>query len=79
MKDIKVYTGSHCWFCEQAKTLLKRLNLPFEEINLDNEPELRRQLSEENNGFRTIPMIFVDNQFVGGFQELVRWQKEGKL
>ena len=79
MKDIKIYTTEFCWFCHQAKILLERLKLPFEEIKLDQNQELRRRLADENNGFRTVPMIFIDNTFIGGFTELTKLYKEGKL
>lgn len=79
IKDIKVYTASYCSYCVQAKALLKRENLSFEEINLDDQPELRHKLSSENNGYRTVPMIFVNGKFIGGYTELVQWQREGKL
>ncbi|MFW7379386.1 MAG: glutaredoxin domain-containing protein [Oligoflexus sp.] len=79
MKEIKVYTTAYCGFCHQAKNLLNRLNLPFEEIGLDRNPDLRRRLSEENNGYRTVPMIFIDDKFIGGYTELTKLHKEGKL
>ena len=49
-----------------AKALLKREGLEFEAINLDNDHELRMKLSEENNGYCTVPMIFIDEKFIGG-------------
>ena len=79
MKEIKLYTGSNCWFCEQAKQLLTRENLPFEDINLDDKLDLRMQLSKENGGYRTIPMIFIDGKFIGGFNELNALVKSGDL
>ena len=79
MKDIKIYTTEFCWFCNQAKSLLNQLNLSYEETRLDDKPQLRRQLSEENNGYRTVPMIFIDGQFIGGYQELVDLHRSGAL
>lgn len=78
-KDIKVYTGTYCGYCHQAKQLLKRLNLPFEEINLDDKADLRQKLSQENNGYRTIPMIFIDGKFIGGYMDLVALHQQGLL
>ena len=53
--------------------------MEYEDINLDNDHELRMKLSEENNGYRTVPMIFIDDSFIGGFQELQKMHKDGKL
>lgn len=69
-KTITVYTTDYCPFCVNAKTLLQRLELPFTEVNLENNHELRMRLSKENNGWRTVPMIFIGDHFVGGFTEL---------
>lgn len=69
-KTITVYTTDYCPFCVNAKTLLQRLELPFTEVNLENNHELRMRLSQENNGWRTVPMIFIGDHFVGGFTEL---------
>jgi glutaredoxin 3 len=62
-----------------AKHLLKSVEAPFEEVQLDQNPELRLKLSEENNGWRTVPMIFIGEQFIGGFQELMKLHQEGEL
>ena len=72
MKKIIVYSTSVCPFCDMAKALLTREGLEFEAVNLDNDHELRMKLSEENNGYRTVPMIFIDEKFIGGYQELQR-------
>jgi glutaredoxin 3 len=63
----------------QAKRLLTQLKVPYEEISLEDKPELRRKLSEENNGYRTVPMIFIDGKFIGGYMELAALHKQGKL
>jgi glutaredoxin 3 len=79
MREVKIYTTQFCSFCVQAKRLLAQLKLPYEEIGLDDKPELRQKLSEENRGYRTVPMIFIDGQFIGGYTELLALQKQGKL
>jgi glutaredoxin 3 len=79
MRDIKVYTTRICGYCQAAKRLLDQLGLPFEEIGLDDKPELRQKISEENGHYRTVPMIFIDGQFIGGFTDLQALHKQGKL
>ncbi len=79
MADIKVYTTNYCSYCVQAKALLKRNAIPFDEIDLTNNDELRNKLSDENNGYRTVPMIFVKNKFIGGYQELNKLHQSGQL
>ncbi len=79
MADVKVYTGAYCGYCNAAKKLLQTANVPFEEISLDDKPELRQKLSEENGNYRTIPMIFIDGKFIGGYTDLQALQKQGRL
>jgi len=74
-----VYSTTYCPYCDNAKSLLKRLNIPFEDINVEDQPELRQKLSAENGGWRTVPMIFIDNTFVGGYTDLKKLHDEGKL
>jgi len=79
MTQVKIYTTSTCPYCDAAKHLLKQLKIPYEEENLDHNQELRMKLSQENNGWRTVPMIFIDGQFIGGFDDLNKLYKTGKL
>ena len=79
MKDIKIYTTPICPFCVQAKRLLEQLKLPFEDIDLSRDHDLRMKLSAENGGWRTVPMIFIGEEFVGGFQELSTIHRNGEL
>lgn len=79
MSEITIYTTSFCPYCTAAKNLFKSLSLPFEEINLDGKDELRAKISLENNGYRTVPMIFIKGKFVGGFDDVNRLHKNGEL
>lgn len=79
MQKIRVYTTSVCPYCVQAKRLLQQLNLAFEEINVERDNDLRMRLSAENKGWRTVPMIFVGDEFIGGYSELAALHKQGGL
>jgi len=79
MSEIKIYTTSYCSFCVQAKNLLSKLQLAYDDVNLDDKDELRMKLSQENNGYRSVPMIFIKDKFIGGFQELYALHKSGDL
>ncbi|HXW53240.1 MAG TPA: glutaredoxin domain-containing protein [Myxococcota bacterium] len=69
MKNIEVYTMNNCGYCEAAKSLLKSHNLPFKEINIANDDAKRIELMEKTH-HRTMPQIFIDGQFIGGYTEL---------
>ena len=79
MKNITVYSGPMCNFCDAAKRLLSRNNLNYNEIDISTKEGLRDEMTKRANGRRTIPQIFFDDYHVGGFQELGELEKSGKL
>jgi glutaredoxin len=68
MKAI-VWSKDQCPFCDQAKALLKSRNIEFEERNVSKN-WTREQLLEAVPNARTVPQIFLDEELVGGFNEL---------
>ena len=79
MKNITMYTGPFCNFCEAAKRLLIRNNLNYKEIDISTKDGLRDEMIKKANGKRTIPQIFFDDYHVGGFQELRELEKKNEL
>jgi|TARA_B100000614_G_scaffold186146_1_gene167079 glutaredoxin 3 len=79
MKNITVYSGPMCNFCDAAKRLLSRNNLNYNEIDISTKEGLRDEMTKRANGRRTIPQIFFDDYHVGGYQELRELEKTGKL
>lgn len=75
---VRMYTTTVCPFCVMAKRLLDRDGIAFEEINLSHEPERREALVRET-GWRTVPMIFVDDELVGGYEDLAMLRSRGGL
>ena len=79
MKNITMYSGPMCAFCEAAKRLLMRNNLEFKEIDISSKEGLRDEMIQKANGKRTIPQIFFNNEHIGGYQELRALEKNGEL
>ena len=79
MKNVTVYMGPMCVFCDAAKRLLNRNNIPYKEINIAIEEGKMHEMLSKSNGKRTIPQIFFDNHHVGGYEELRTLEKENKL
>jgi len=69
MKAI-VWSNVGCSYCEQAKNLLKAKDIEFEERNIAHGPWTVQQLQEAVPGARTVPQIFIDEKYIGGYQEL---------
>ena len=79
MKNVTVYTGPMCSFCDAAKRLLVRNNIPYNEINIALEEGKMDEMLKKSNGRRTIPQIFFDKLHIGGYQELRDLEKKGEL
>jgi len=79
MKNIIMYTGPMCNFCDAAKRLLVRNNLNFKEIDISSKDDLREEMIKKANGKRTIPQIFFNDLHIGGYQELRELEKNNNL
>ena len=79
MKNIIMYTGPLCNFCEAAKRLFTRNNIKYQEIDISSKEGLMEEMIKKSNGRKTIPQIFFDDQHIGGYQELRALEKEEKL
>ena len=79
MKNITMYSGPLCNFCDAAKRLLIRNDLEFKEIDISTQDDLREEMIKKANGKRTIPQIFFDDQHIGGYDEVRALEKENKL
>jgi glutaredoxin len=64
-----VWSKQQCTFCEQAKALLKQKGIPFEERKI-GEGWSKEQLIEAVPSARTVPQIFLNDEYVGGFDQL---------
>lgn len=78
MKQVTIYSTPICPYCKRAKSLLGDLNIQYKEIDLAGDEKLRNEMVEKYN-WQTVPMIFIGSEFVGGFDELLNLQAEGKL
>ena len=77
--SVLLYTRKWCGYCFAARRLLTSLGVAFGEIPLDRKPELRREISEKAGGWRTVPMIFIGDHFVGGYTEIAALHRKGGL
>ena len=78
-KNVIIYTSSLCGFCYSAKSLLKRKNIPYEEINIDLDYEKRKEMIKKTNGRTSVPQIFFKNLHIGGCDDLFRLEEENGL
>mgnify|MGYP006087843753 FL=1 len=79
MKKILMYTSSFCPYCSNAERLLSEKGVDIiEKISVDKDPkELEKMIKV--TGKRTVPQIFIDEIYIGGFQELRAADLSGEL
>ena len=82
MKDntqVLIYSSSLCGYCYQAKTLLKTKNISFQEINVDEDYNKRKEMIAKSNGRTSVPQIFFGDVHIGGYDDLLNLNRIGKL
>ena len=79
MKEITIYTGMMCGYCDATKHLLNKKNLKFNEINVATNPDKRDEMLKRSNNARTVPQIFIGDHHVGGYVELRALNNSGEL
>ena len=79
MKNITIYTGPLCGFCDAAKKLLVRNNAEYKEINISTVDGAMDEMIAKANGKRTVPQIFFDDHHIGGYDDVRALEKENKL
>ena len=69
----EVYTKPSCSYCVQAKALLEKRGVPYNEISAVDQREtlIERVLAETGNTPKSVPQIFIDGVCVGGYTDLV--------
>lgn len=79
MPKIEIYTTRSCPYCNMAKSLLDKKQADYEEIQVDGNADKMAEAVERSGGRKTVPQIFIDDQPVGGYDELNALEKKGLL
>ena len=70
---------NYCPYCESAKRLLKSKGLDFEEVKVSNDDDATWKRLEKQTGYKTMPQIFIGDDFIGGYSQLADLDSAGKL
>ena len=74
-----MYSSAHCPYCDRAKQLLDAKKVQYTVHRIDLEPELFAQMQKLCNNARTVPQILINNQPIGGFDDLKALETSGQL
>lgn len=78
MPNVVMYTSTYCPYCNRAKALLNRKGVAYEERMIGLDPE-SRQFLVDLTGRRTVPQILVDDQPLGGYDDIAALDRAGRL
>jgi glutaredoxin 3 len=75
---ILIYSKSTCVYCTRAKDLLDKNSIPYQAIDLNSNVDLHQKLAAKT-GQNTVPYVFVNDQFIGGFSQLKSMEESGQF
>jgi glutaredoxin 3 len=76
---IEIYTWTYCPFCIRAKALLKKKGVEFTEYVIDGDNSAREKMTQRANGRSSVPQIFINDQHIGGCDDIYALESQGKL
>ena len=79
MARVKIYSTGTCPFCDKAKTLLKKWEIPFDEVRIDQDDAGLLEMQNVTNHARTVPQIVIDGKAIGGLDDLTELHMDGEL
>ena len=77
-KKVVIYTTQGCPYCADAKELLNKKGVKYEEIQVDKDPNKLAEMIKLSQK-RSVPQIFIDQESIGGFDDLPKLATSGKL
>ena len=78
MKKVVIYSTRICPYCMRAKNFFEKKNIAFDEIRIDQDSAQMQKMMEMSKR-QSVPQIFIGDYHVGGFDDLIEHDKDGKL
>jgi glutaredoxin 3 len=79
-KEITIYTWDTCPFCQRAIALLDKKGYSYKQIKVDGDEAARDEMAKKTKGNRrSVPQVFIDNESIGGCDDLHELEANGKL
>lgn len=75
---VTMYSTRFCPFCMRARSLLGQKEIEYEEINVGNDPSLWQNM-QALSGRDSVPQIFINDEAVGGYDDIALLERQGKL
>jgi len=79
MARVEIYSTMFCPFCARAKNLLERKGVQYTNVDILEDSSKRDEMVARSGGRTTVPQIFIDDEHIGGFDDLSALDRAGKL
>ncbi|MBN8726819.1 MAG: glutaredoxin 3 [Xanthomonadales bacterium] len=79
MNRFQIYSTAICPYCVAAKQFIARKGWDYEEIRIDLDTHRREEMLARSGGRRTVPQIFIGETHIGGFDDLMAAERDGRL
>ncbi len=79
MAKVEIYTKFTCGYCARSKFLLSSKNVSFTETDITMGGPKRQEMLSRSGGSSTVPQIFINDQHIGGSDDLAQLERAGKL
>jgi glutaredoxin 3 len=76
---VEIYTWATCPFCIRAKKLLEQKGVVYTEYSIDGDEMARSKMAQRSGGRRSVPQIFINDQHVGGCDDIHQLNARGQL
>lgn len=73
---VTLYTKPSCGYCMRAKSFLDDMKVPYSEVDVSNDRSKHEELMDQT-GSRTVPYIFINEDYIGGFTDMLKMAEEG--
>lgn len=77
--NVEIYTWQTCPFCIRAKMLLWWKGVNYTEYKIDGDETARATMAQRANGRKSVPQIFINNEHVGGCDDIYALDGKGQL
>ncbi len=75
---IEIYSLEWCPYCEKAKNYFKSKGYSYQEYDIEDE-DSKAEMTERTGGAKTVPQIFINDQLIGGYDDLMEKKHSGEL
>lgn len=79
MAKVEIYTWDTCPFCMRAIALLDKKGVDYTRYRLDGDEPARAKMAERTGGPKSMPQIFIDDQHIGGCDDIHALDAKGEL